>query len=210
MAIWHLSVSCCISSRSDNHSAEMQGTNWPSCDFTKSISPIRTIAEYSLLGRIVIELYTDKDPRPSRERPRAVAVLLSFWHCFLRQRIEDLRSIFFHTTVEDTMEIKIPEIYACMGRQMWQGLEIRRDGGEPGEQDAFNKTLNETKFGRCARHMERHNQAMKDAGIEVTKFEFLPWEEGWYGSFVIEFGVAPSHRRQGHRTSHRRSGPRRH
>lgn len=178
--------------------------------FYKSISPIRTIADCSHLGRIVIELYTDKDPRPSRERPRAVSVLLGFWHRFLRQRIEDLQSIFFQTTVENTMEIKIPEIYACMGRQLFQGLEIRRDGSEPGEEEAFEKTLNETKFGRCARHMQRHNQAMKDAGIEVVKFEFFPWEEGWYGSFVIEFGVAPSHRREEHQTSRRRSDPRRH
>lgn len=124
--------------------------------------------------RVVSEIYTDRDPRDHRQRPRAAAIFLSFWHYYLGQPIESLRTIFFHTVTEDTMYHMRPQIYRHMGCELWENLDIRRGGDYQGERDAFDLTYKQTKFGQCVKLMERKNQVMKDSGIKVAQFRFRP------------------------------------
>lgn len=144
--------------------------------------------------RVVSEIYTDRDPRDYRQRPRAAAIFLSFWHYHLGQPIESLRTIFFHTVTEETMDRTRRQIYRDLGYELWENLDIRRRGDYQGEREAFDLTCEETKFGRCVKLMERKNQVMKDTGIKVAQFRFLPQEEsGLYYSFAVDFGMSSNH-----------------
>lgn len=154
--------------------------------------------------RVVYEIYANRDPRDWRERPRAAAIFLSFWHHHLRQPIESLRTIIFQTVTEDTMEDLKPRIYGLMGYEGWEELDIRRRGGDPGEDAAFDLTCKETKFGRCAKLRETKNQAMKDAGIKISRFKFCPQNQSEiYFNFVVEFrGASSQQHHGGHRSRH--------
>lgn len=179
------------------------------CNFTTSSSHIRKLTNCATFKRIVTEMYTERDPRGERERPRAAAILLSFWHHHLRQAIQDLRTIFIPVVTDDSMDAVRQQIYGRMGLELGQRLVIRR-GGEPGERDAFKKVSSKTKFGRCVRLIEEHNQAMKEAEIKVSAFKFNPRDEGgFYYDFVVEFRASSRHHQGGHRTSRRSSDPRR-
>lgn len=156
------------------------------------------------LCRVVYEIYTNRDPRDWRERPRAAAIFLSFWHHHLGQPIESLRTIFFQTVTEDTMCNLKSRIYGLMGYEGWEELDIRRRGGRPGEDAAFDLTCKETKFGRCVKLMETKNQAMKDAGIKISRLKFRPHNESeLYYNFVVEFRGASSQQHNGGHRSRR-------
>lgn len=136
----------------------------------------------------------DRDPRPSRERPLAAAIVLSFWHTYLRQPIEALQKMFFETVTEDTLDDERKDIYPNMNKHLWQQLTVSRRGQDATERDAFDKIYTRTPFGKCARTMVRHNQVMKDAGIEVRRFKFLPiGESDFYFHFLVEFRAASTH-----------------
>lgn len=167
---------------------------------------IQTMADCELLfNRVVKEIYMDRDPRPSRERPLAAAIVLSFWHLSLRQPIEALRKMFFATVTEDILDDARKETYDNMNKHRGQRLTVSRRGRDATERDAFDKIYKRTPFGKCARTMVRHNQAMKDAGIEVFRFTFLPINESiFYFHFLIEFraGSTQHHHRGGHGRRH--------
>lgn len=81
-----------------------------------------------------------------------------------------------------------PIIYQIMRAQPGQPLDIPRRGGTEEEQDAFRLTYKRTKFGKCARTMETQNQAMKNAGMKVSSFEYIPQDAGgFYFHFAVNF-----------------------
>lgn len=136
----------------------------------------------------------DRDPRPSRERPLAAAIVLSFWHISLSQPIEALQKMFFETVTEDALDDARKEIYDNKRKYLGQKMTVSRRSEDATERDAFDKIYNRTPFGKCARTMVRHNQAMKDAGMEVRRFKFLPIDEsGFYFHFLVEFRAASAH-----------------
>lgn len=146
------------------------------------------MTDFETFCRVVYEIYTVKDPRNSHNRPRAAAILLSFWHRELRQPIERLQTMRFQTVIEDTMDEKRLIIYGIMGKELGYALDIQRRSRSREEKTAFDLTCNETKFGRCAKLMETNNQSMRQAGIKISRFEFHPQDEGgFYFNFVVEF-----------------------
>lgn len=155
--------------------------------------------------RVVSEVYTDRDPRPSGERPLAADIFLSFWHFFMRQPIEYLRTLFLYTVQERTMNENREFIYGLMRKDnLGVKLSIRRGGNQEGETHAFNLT-NSTKFGICARTIERENEVMRYYGIKVSEFEFHPRDNlGDSYNVLIHFDVVPSHHQhhRGHRRRH--------
>lgn len=96
----------------------------------------------------------------------------------------------FQTVTEDTMKRRRPIIYRLMGKELGYALKIRRRSRSREEEAAFDLTCNETKFGRCVKLMETKNQAMRQAGIKISRFKFHPQDEaGFSFNFVVEFGV---------------------
>lgn len=165
------------------------------------------MADCGTFNRVVSEIYTDRDPRDYRQRPRAAAIFLSFWHYHLGQPIESLRTIFFYAVTEDTMYQLRPQIYRHMERELWENLDIRRGGEYRGERHAFDLTREETKFGQCVKSMERKNQMMKDTGIKVAQFRFRPRDEsGFYYSFAVDFGMSSNQDHHHHHHHHHHGG----
>lgn len=153
--------------------------------------------------RLVYEIFTIRDPRDYRHRPRAAAIFLSFWYHHLLQHIESLRTIFFQTVTERTMGVVRRQVYAKMGFELWEDLDIQRGGGRHGEVDAFDQICGETNFGKCVKLMETSNQAMKDAGIKVLFFKFRPHDDtGLFYNFAVELYMPSSHHHQGRRRRH--------
>lgn len=139
-----------------------------------------------------------RDPRPSRERPLAAAIFLSFWHSFLGQH-QALQKMYFETITEDALDDARKEIYLNMNLDLGQRLTLTRQSQSATKRAAFDKIYNRTPFGKCARTMVTQNQAMRDAGIEVSRFKFLPTDEsGLYFHFVVEFGAGSAHRHHHH------------
>ncbi|KAG6356393.1 hypothetical protein INS49_015781 [Diaporthe citri] len=149
---------------------------------------------------LVYEIYTVRDPRHWSERPRAAAIFLSFWHRFLGQRIELLRTILFQTVTERTTDVLRRKVYRKMGYHLWEDLDIQRGGRRQGEVDSFDQTCDESKFGKGMRLMETENQAMKDAGIHIYFLKFRPHDDsGVFYNFVVEFRAPSSRHHQGGR-----------
>lgn len=157
-------------------------------------------------------IYLDRDPRPSRVRPLAADIFLSFWHKLLGFPIENLRTLFFDTVEEDSMREMQPLIYLLLRKDPLQSVSLRRRSSDEDKQEAFTLAYQRTKFGRCARTMETQNQEMIDNGIQVSRFEFCvqsptPSQPEIKYNFVVTFGVDPRAQDQNisrHRGRHRR------
>lgn len=92
------------------------------------------------------------------------------------------------------MDIGRREVYRRMGYALSEPLDVRRRGRRPGETGAFDYICDHIKFGKCAKLLEAKNQAMKDAGIKISHFEFRPHNGSeFYYNFIIKFGVSASH-----------------
>ena len=153
-----------------------------------------------LFRRVVSEIYMDRDPRPSRERPLAADILLSFWHFHCSQPIESLQTIFFETVTEDNMDVARREIYQNMGLDLSERLTLRRRGHSREEKDAFKDIYNESKFGKCARTIVNQNENMRHSEIQVSRFQFVPKNDGgFYFHFIAVLKAdSGSHHYGGH------------
>lgn len=155
-------------------------------------STIRMNADSKTCHRFVSDIYLNRDPRPPRVRPLAVDILLSFWHKELGYPIENLRTLFFDSVQENSMDDALPDIYELLGRDLSQPLSLRRESHGP-EEEAFQLTYCGTPFGRCARTIETENQEMKQLGIKVLRFKFdvqpqNPSQPEFRYNFIVTFG----------------------
>lgn len=149
-------------------------------------------ADRKTCHRVVSDIYLDRDPRPSRRRPLAADVFLSFWHKELGYPIEYLQTLFFDTVQEDSMDRELPTIYGLLRRYPSQPLSLR-SGSHGHKQEAFQLTYCGTRFGRCARTIETQNGEMKTAKIKVLRFKFdvhppSPAQPGFKYNFIVTFG----------------------
>lgn len=161
----------------------------------RAVQPtIRMKANWKTGHRVVSDIYLDQDPRPSRARPLAADVFLSFWHKELGYPIEALQTLFFDTVQEISMDRELPTIYGLLRRDPSQPLSLRRES-HGHKQEAFQITYCGTRFGRCARTIETQNKSMKDARIKVLRFKFdvhqpNPSQPQFKYNFIVTFGIS--------------------
>ncbi|KAL1854487.1 hypothetical protein Daus18300_011408 [Diaporthe australafricana] len=171
----------------DYHTIRLAGH--PQSEMTNVATLAASVGEGLL---VVSQVHLTRDRRPKGEKPLSADIYLAYWVYELGQPIISLRTLYFEEVEEPGMIDTRREAYGMMRKSFGHHLTMRRGGSKFGEAVVFKDIYDKTKFGRSARTIVQEFQEMRDAGIRVKSFTFLPQRvEGFrYGdvfNFVVTF-----------------------
>lgn len=126
------------------------------------------------LLRIVTQIYTHRDRRPTHQRPLASDILLSFWKHEAGQPVRSLSGVLFQTVEEPSVRDVRRLVYQKLNQDLSTPLPLGRNNGNPNERREFHRVHDDTRLGRCVRTMAKEYIEMKEHRFEVGNVEFIP------------------------------------
>lgn len=136
------------------------------------------------------------DNRPVELKLSLRDLIMSFWK-WTERNPKQLRQIYYHTILEESLIALTPSIFQIINRPM-RSITIRREGTGIGEKKAFELLVYQTAFGSGIRKMLSEYREM--AGIRIEAFQYIFHDDDVinvdlgddFFDFVIHLGPTPS------------------